>query len=278
VQISVVAVGFEICAAKIQLREVARKERETKSGLCCLPIFAVWDLAIYEECTYLWSAYVKEVTNDTLVMWDGSVPGRNTLYVTVIIPLKSFRQCSALSDCVFVNFWYLIVQSGTETDFWNSMLWWLIDYAVTWEAHWRMPNSLTAAALWRLVVQSRNLMFNIVTPRHFRMKFTSVSAVVKFRQFAQSCCAWRSEIGRVLFDGQFRIFPRWIPKTVWFHPYYGNAVTDAALCVGELQVFNWVSNCFFVAWPYRPQFAWGGWFRLNWTSLTSFDLVLSSKH
>jgi len=29
---------------------------------------------------------------------------------------------------------------------------------------------------------------NVVTPRHFGMKFTSVSAV-KFRLFAQSCCA-----------------------------------------------------------------------------------------
>ena len=48
-----VAVCFEICTAKIPLREVARKECETKSGLCCLLIFAVWDLAIYEECTYL---------------------------------------------------------------------------------------------------------------------------------------------------------------------------------------------------------------------------------
>ena len=146
--ISVVALCFEICTAKITLRKVVRKECETKSGLCYLPIFAVWDIAIYEECTYLWPVYGKEVTNNILVMWNGSVPLRSTLHVRVIIPFKSFRQCSALSDAVFVIFWYLIAQSGTETDFRNSVLWWLIDYAMTWEAHWRMPNSLlTATAL-----------------------------------------------------------------------------------------------------------------------------------
>ena len=146
-QISAVAICFKYALPKYPSARWQGKSVKP-SGLCYLPIFAVCDLAIYEECTYLWSVYVKEVTNNILVMWNGSVPGRNTLYVTAIIPLKSFRQCSALNDFVFVNFWHLAVQSGTETDFWNSVMWWLIDYAMAWEAHWRMPNSLlTATAL-----------------------------------------------------------------------------------------------------------------------------------
>lgn len=116
-QISLVAVCLEIFTAKIPHHKMARKDCETKSSLCYLPIFAVWDLAIYEECTYLRSVYVKQVTNDILVMWNGSLLVRNTLYVTVIIPLKSIRQGFPLSDSVFLNFWYLIVQCGTEKDF-----------------------------------------------------------------------------------------------------------------------------------------------------------------
>jgi len=49
----VVALYFEICTAKIPLFKVARKECETKCGLYYLPIFAVWDLAIYEEYLFI---------------------------------------------------------------------------------------------------------------------------------------------------------------------------------------------------------------------------------
>jgi len=115
VQISVVAVCFEIYTAKIPLREVVRKECETKSGFFVF-LFLPFGISPSTRNVFM-TAYVKEVTNDILVMWNGNVPVRNTLYVTVIIPLKSFRQCSAQSDYVFVNFWYLIVQSGTETGF-----------------------------------------------------------------------------------------------------------------------------------------------------------------
>jgi hypothetical protein len=115
VKISVVALCFEMCTAKIPPRKVARVRNQK------------WFVLSYYFCrfgsrhlrgTYLFMISLCErVTNDILVMWNENMPVNNTLYVTVIIPLKSFRQCSALSDSVFVKFWYLIVQSGTETGF-----------------------------------------------------------------------------------------------------------------------------------------------------------------
>jgi hypothetical protein len=110
----------------------AGKERVWKKTWCLIIFtFMLFTLPPSVSNLLIYSQFYVKVTND-VVMWLG-FPVWNPSCVTVIIIWQDLPP----TDFVSENFWYLIVQSGTEKVFGNFVLWLLIDVAVTW-AHIRV--------------------------------------------------------------------------------------------------------------------------------------------